>query len=253
MPCFILSALLSVLVSYLNFFFFFFGLSLFLGQALVQTRFSFFSSSLPSSFFGASSSSPGLENPDRFMPTVSIMTVVYLSSSTYSSSWLIGSGSGNPVNSSSASSSSSSLDLDASLISPFACLTNRFTSLTCFSRSSFRCCRNYSNRKIFVSFHCPIICKLYSILPRFEGRVFTSRLNRNFSSFSRFAFSSCACFMRATLRLWKPVRYSSRAAGSKDIVSGAGPLLTTEESLRLFGGGAMLIAVAFEYVGAVGK
>ena len=65
----------------------------------------------------------------------------------------------------------------------------------------------------------------------------TSRLNLNFSSLSFFAFSSSACFLRATLRLWKPVRYSSRAAGSKSIFSSWTVLI-----LRfLLGGGAFLI------------
>lgn len=82
------------------------------------------------------------------MPTLSMVTVVYLSSSMYSSSWLMGSGSWNPVNSSSSLSSSSSSSSEESALplrsrSPFACLTRRSTSSTCFARSIFRCSRSY--------------------------------------------------------------------------------------------------------------
>ena len=52
------------------------------------------------------------------------------------------------------------------------------------------------------------------------GYTRTSALILMRSSRSFFAFSSCACFIRASLRLWNPVRYSSRAAGSKVICSG---------------------------------
>lgn len=152
MPCFMRSAFLSVLVSYLNFFFFFFGLSLFFGHAFVHTRFllsssAFFLSSSAFLFAAASSSScPCVENPALDMPTLSMVTVVYLSSSTYSSSWFIGSGSWKPVNSSSSSSSSSLADVSPASLrsrSPLACLTSRFTSSTCLSRSILRCSRSW--------------------------------------------------------------------------------------------------------------
>jgi len=152
-PCFMRSAFLSVLVSYLNFFFFFFGLSLFFGHAFVHTFFLLAASSsaffLSSSAFlfaaASSSSSPGLEKPALDIPTLSMVTVVYLSSSTYSSSWLMGSGSWKPVNSSSSSSSPDVSPAMMSSRSPFACLTSRFTSSTCFSRSTLRCSRSCSS------------------------------------------------------------------------------------------------------------
>ena len=77
--------------------------------------------------------------------------------------------------------------------------------------------------------------------PRNREAKHTSRLKRVRSSFSRFAFSSCACFIRACLRLWKPVKYSSRAAKSNVISCGSLGFV-----LRFFEGGGMA-----EYSGRV--
>jgi hypothetical protein len=72
-------------------------------------------------------------------------------------------------------------------------------------------------------------------IPKNKRETRTSRLSLSFSSFSRFAFSSWACFFRSSLRLWNPVRYSSRAAKSNSIFSGA-----VTASLRFLFGGPMM-------------
>jgi hypothetical protein len=58
-------------------------------------------------------------------------------------------GSANPVNSSSSSEEESAIPKLASR-SPFACATSRFTSSTCFSKSTFRSARSCTT--IFISF-----------------------------------------------------------------------------------------------------
>jgi hypothetical protein len=230
---------LSALFSYLNFFFFFFGHSV-LGLSLVHILFPFASTRLGSSlaftasafavssFAASSSSPPGFENPALLMSTDSMVTVVYLSSSMYSSSWLMGSGSWKPVNSSSSSSApdaSESAEVSPRpMISPFACLTRRLTSSTCCSRSALRCWR---------SCHGVTTCDSRDFKTR------TSFLKRSFSSLAVLAASSCANFCRATLRLWKPVRYSSRAEGSKSIFS-----VVVTFILRFFVGGGMAATAA---------
>jgi len=155
---FILINFRSAGLSYLNFFFFFFGLSLF-GLSLVHT-FLFFPacsfspgfspfaedvspftcpSELPCSSFSVES--PVWWKPSLDMPTDSTVTVVYLSSSTYSSSWFIVCGSSKPSHSSPSSPKfSASLP---SLVFSIAFRSSALTVSTCFSRSSFRWSRIY--------------------------------------------------------------------------------------------------------------